>query len=707
MVLYFTTHVEPGAWCGMTDEEADESFHDDWWESLAIDHDMDSQLNAVERQADVLPSSCASSVGNHMQELRTLYEEQKRTIHQLQQQAQQQQGEISVVRSNLNRAHQQNRNLQQHQQQIELNYRQRIETLQQEHGRQMERLEATSAFRRIEQDSNRTVWPSTARRRAPVVFPKDALATPLVSVQDTPTLHVGSRRKRVDPETPSRPRSFPHFDNSFVDLAPSSPAAVPDVVPSSSTPTPDSSPHLGALTASSSDEYEYVLAAVFTLQTRWTTHILCHPLTSGVGSMLLNVVMMELPECPRFSHATEQLWQFVLRAGSYEAFLCDCGRIVRLYLQRDREPQQVVRDVWTDYSPSLYGSVASLLCAMTDMLLQVGKMEAACHMLDWMTTLGLSQPAFVPFLACQDQPPIPDSSTSPPIAHILIDCVKRDASMRPSVVRLGQVLAWSSGLYGYQDVHPFFHANGVLLALLDTHEPRVLIPTLQLCAMVAPDAPTLHMCLSAQFDPTWQPRVPPRLGQVRFPVVDVLSKHLVDRRGDMPSDACHRIHMSILLFLTQAARWPDASIMLAESAPLLPALIQCLNWDVSTLWNTEPVLDSPGTSAAAWALERVCQSVQFLHDLYMREGIATRNLAEKLVSAQAQSVLNGVRYAFIVALGRIAFATEPDWLAHDTQAHRMRTQLECAAMLASDLIDSVLSPNETDEIYELLAEEAE
>ena len=117
--------------------------------------------------------------------------------------------------------------------------------------------------------------------------------------------------------------------------------------------------------------------------------------------------------------------------------------------------------------------------------------------------------------------------------------------------------------------------------------------------------------------------------------------------------------------------------------------------------------DSPGTRDAAWALERVCQSVQFLHDLYIPEGIATRNLAEKLVSAQAQAVLNGVRYAFIVALGRIAFANEPDWLMHDTQAHRRRTQLECAAMLASDLIDSVLSPNETDEIYELLAEDAE
>ena len=147
-----------------------------------------------------------------------------------------------------------------------------------------------------------------------------------------------------------------------------------------------------------------------------------------------------------------------------------------------------------------------------------------------------------------------DASVSPPITQILVDGMKRDVALHLSIVRLSQVLAWSSELYGYQDVHPLFHAKGVLLALLDTHEPSVLIPTLQLCTLVVSDATTLHMCLSAQFDPAWQPRVPPRLGQVRFPVVDVLSKHLVDRRGDMPADASHRIHMSILLFLTQAAR---------------------------------------------------------------------------------------------------------------------------------------------------------
>ena len=32
--------------------------------------------------------------------------------------------------------------------------------------------------------------------------------------------------------------------------------------------------------------------------------------------------------------------------------------------------------------------------------------------------------------------------------------------------------------------------------------------------------------------------------------------------------------------------------------PLLPALIQCLSWDVALVWNTEPV---PASPAAAYA----------------------------------------------------------------------------------------------------------
>lgn len=84
----------------------------------------------------------------------------------------------------------------------------------------------------------------------------------------------------------------------------------------------------------------------------------------------------------------------------------------------------------------------------------------------------------------------------------------------------------------------------------------------------------------------------------------------------------------------------------------------------------------------ASALERVCVSIHFLHELYVPEGQASRNLAEKLISPPVQAALNGIRYAFVVAVARIAFASEPDWLVAPGAPEcrgRMRTQLESAA----------------------------
>lgn len=123
------------------------------------------------------------------------------------------------------------------------------------------------------------------------------------------------------------------------------------------------------------------------------------------------------------------------------------------------------------------------------------------------------------------------------------------------------------------------------------------------------------------------------------------------------------------------------------------------------------------------ALERVCQSTQCLHGLFLPEGQPPRPLAEKLLAPPIQTVLHGARHAFVVAIARIAFASEPDWLvlpavtepAALEQRSRMRTQLESASgtsalltpALASELIDLVLAPSETDEIYELLADDSD
>lgn len=126
----------------------------------------------------------------------------------------------------------------------------------------------------------------------------------------------------------------------------------------------------------------------------------------------------------------------------------------------------------------------------------------------------------------------------------------------------------------------------------------VLLDTLDLLTLITGDPLALHMCISTQWEPAWQPEMNARLSQARFPVVDVLAKHLVDRRNDTPPLWSHQIHTAILTFLVQAMRWPDTSVVLADSSTLLPALIQVLSWDVQILWNSEPAVPSPGLLSA-------------------------------------------------------------------------------------------------------------
>lgn len=277
-----------------------------------------------------------------------------------------------------------------------------------------------------------------------------------------------------------------------------------------------------------------------------------------------------------------------------------------------------------------------------------------------------------------------------------------------SVLRCAKVLAWNVGGTGVHELQPLFQEPGVLLTLLDGPAcvPQILLHAVELLTLLVPDPLTLHIALASPYDKALQPRAPARLLQVRFPVVDILAKHLVDRRGDTSVVHMHRFHRAVLLFMSAAARHGDTAVIFSESVPLLPALIQCLSWDTEEVWS-----GPAGQERTERALERVCLSTRLLHQLYTPETSAGRSLAEKLLSTQAQAILNGIRHAFIVAMGRTAFAREPSWLSvhapgGDSQERsRMRSQLENAAVLAGDLIDLVLSPSETDEIYELLAED--
>ncbi|WFD41859.1 hypothetical protein MPSI1_000495 [Malassezia psittaci] len=866
--------------------EQDERFDDDWWDQLAIDPITDTHLQALELKAQTPVQGSLETTGSSdqpkpleakIQQLQALHAKQQELIDTLTRQTQQQQGEIAVVRANWKRAQEQNAGLQQKQSQLEIEYRERFERIQQENQRQIEKLETSAAFRRIEQDTNRTPWPSSLRRRAPVMLAEpSSKATLGTALPTTPTrsriIRYGqspsssqksvsplssSKRKRSNTSeqtSPSRTRAskmpslstkkeFPRFVNSFLPT-PTTNVTTPTLPNASKTPpttpsqaTRSSSPAtpqvqrdatVSGLNLTSPDAATLVLTTLFCYRSRWATQVMAQPFIAspppdsipgtsyfplGAGNhnwssvfeliepqsvtqtanepdspMLLRLLSLELPEKipsivrQRFSIACKKLWEFVTRSSSYNIFLAESGHIVDDALREEGESSPlaieiVVARVWKIQARSLFGTVAAALRCITGIFLRLNWIHYVTAMLNWITALGMSHTGFVryftegmPYLGLMDAeteqtlkndmvpssqddaellPSSPGSSkqldtssipllTPNNLVKIWIECLSKThivpldvsfpssqpeksgqdlpawdmggacrASLLCAILASIKVLAWTAGVESLPELRPLVQHPGMLLTLLDAHtySDNLLLGSIELLMLLIPDPTTLHMALSSPYDAQLQPRVAARLQQVRFPVVDILAKYLVDRRGDTPVATMHHTHQAVLLFISCAARHEDTSVVFSESMPLLPALIQCLSWDTEEIW-----IGSIASQQAESALERVCLTTRLLHQLYAPESNAGRGLAEKLLSPQTQTVLNGIRHAFIVAMGRIAFAQEPTWLSrrgghdHEQSQSRMRSQLENAAMLAGDLIDLVLSPSETDEIYELLTD---
>ncbi|WFD30276.1 hypothetical protein MSPP1_001293 [Malassezia sp. CBS 17886] len=955
---------------GDGDAVEDDGFDDEWWDRLAIDAVTDSQLQAVEAQAEAVGAAAPphgpappktephdtgleADLVQQVCELRALQGHQEKLIQELRRCTQQQKGEISVVRANWSRAEQQNTVLQQQHGTREAEYRQRLERMQQENVRHLEKLETAAAFRRIEQDTSRTAWPSTLRRRPAVLI--DAKKTPSQEhhLAATPTRRGRSRttaspsspqagspsilsplsltrRKRAapadaEPASPSRGRAvrpkkeFPGFVNSFADAAPAvsaQPAQAPVRPPTpqlrtpsrariardlSPTPSPEQVRMYEDVEATGTDATTLALTLLFCRRTRWITHVMSHPhrtflppahipgtayLALGAGlhpwsnvadklggvaecgarhargdaggaegeareedarrprdALLLHLASMRLPEgaadevCARFEHAVSQLWACVVQGSSYDVFVGECAPLVGAVLEEVHgDVRAAVDDVWEQQSEDLYGTVAAALRTIAGIFARMNLVHYVCDMLSWMAALGISHPAFCVFLAKRfrllpwvpetvpraDAPDgqecVPSSQDSvslvaagpPPrralptpvqFTALLAECVRkchaaplhvcapetqpqraadagaaqgtaardtvwdigpaRDDVLR-CVLQLLAVLSWTLGTRGFHYIQPFLQTPGMVLSLLDSNvcPPRMLLRTVHLLSTVVPDPLTLHVALSSQYDHSLQTRVPMRLQQAQFPVIDVLAKHLVDRRGDaVPRHVgecggtaytqTHELHCAVLSFLSYAARHRDTCLVIIESLPLLAALVQCMAWDTHVVWNggedaasgaglergaadcngrsehdgrpdrdgrpehnggpahDAPPSEDPRANPLARALERICRCTRLLYQLY---GAEARNLAEKLLSPSAQAMLNGIRYAFIVAMGRIAFACEPEWLVRlpgGAQRTRLQSQLENTAALAGEMVEMVLSPGETDEIYELLAEEAD
>lgn len=323
---------------------------------------------------------------------------------------------------------------------------------------------------------------------------------------------------------------------------------------------------------------------------------------------------------------------------------------------------------------------------------------------------------------------------------------------------------------------------GVLHKLLHPdRSSQIICSIVRMLTSAVSNAPLVHECLTSKADPSSSTRSSNHgaRANARFLVLELLVKHLVDRRFDLPEAEWHPLHCSILTFLTQAAlKSPDTLVVLADSAALLAALIRCLSLDSDFVWlQSRPSFLLPPRYATykagvgkkvdetggdmVQATERIVMDTRLLNLLYNyplplaadrrfeQENIGGRgeekmppiSLATKLDQPETYSMLNGIRQSFVVALSRVAFCSEPDWIASERRLlvavladlrtrkeaknsqrvkedslveeieeeikglDRISMLLEAIADVAGDLADIVLSPDEIDSVYDLLASE--
>lgn len=317
---------------------------------------------------------------------------------------------------------------------------------------------------------------------------------------------------------------------------------------------------------------------------------------------------------------------------------------------------------------------------------------------------------------------------------------------------------------------------GVLHKLLSPDRSTfIILSVVRMLSLAVGNAPLVHECLAAK---AGDAKGSGRHGtgaraNARFPVLELLVKHLVDRRFDLPESEWHRLHSGILTFLTQASlKSADTLIVLADSPALLAALIRCLSLDSDFVWlqsratfmlppryptfrRGDGVQRDPTGGDLVQAVERIVLDTRLLNLLYNYplprthgyegesgggERMCPISLATKLDQPETYSMLNGIRQSFIVALSRIAFCAEPDWIAPERRMlgallgdlrkkvkedkeeveevieeveeevrglDRVSLLLEAIADVAGDLADLVLSPEEVDAVYDLLVGEEE
>ncbi|KDN41685.1 hypothetical protein K437DRAFT_295546 [Tilletiaria anomala UBC 951] len=215
--------------------------------------------------------------------------------------------------------------------------------------------------------------------------------------------------------------------------------------------------------------------------------------------------------------------------------------------------------------------------------------------------------------------------------------------------------------------------------------------------------------MGCQFDTQWQSGIRPALLNSQRPLLDILAKHLVDRRVDLETEDAHAVHVRVIKLLTLLAlKHKDARIVIAKSKYLLAALVSCLSVDTTLLWNTRGICDQDAFQAVLLRLSMDLNLMTLLYndDTEVDGDPVLHDLRTCLDHPHTQAALNGVTHSFIVSLSRIAFAEEPEWI-HSLHSLESERRMEAMAEGASSLLELVLSPEELDDVWQLLAGEDE
>ncbi|SYW80993.1 uncharacterized protein UBRO2_04025 [Ustilago bromivora] len=103
-----------------------------------------------------------------IERLRSAQKAQQEIVDKLKQEAYRKSGEVAVVRQNLNKLNQENIELRERKAASDRNHKIAMENLRKEQEQRLQRLETETAFRRVEQDTSRRIWPSSVARLPPI-----------------------------------------------------------------------------------------------------------------------------------------------------------------------------------------------------------------------------------------------------------------------------------------------------------------------------------------------------------------------------------------------------------------------------------------------------------------------------------------------------------------------------------------------------------